>query len=330
MKRYLLDKNYPRVLEHFGVDVACALRRAGAPEVTFARTNPTMTAEHYFAFMEAVGALCEDPDAALKMASVDGIEQFSPPIFASYCAHDGRACIERLGRYKRLIGPMRFVTSEVDGAFTVIMTCDDDAAAMPPFLVEAEFAFLVNLMRTATRVQVNATVARMQVLPENRASFEAFLGCPVEQGAFNALTFSSADLDIPFASRNDAMWSYFEPELGRRLAELDADDSFSARVRSALVEMLPAGECSADDAARRLGVSRRTLQRKLSGEHTTFQKQLNHTRELLAKHYLQNTQMSTDEIAYLLGYLELNSFLRAFAAWCGESPSEWRKHHAST
>jgi AraC-like DNA-binding protein len=38
--------------------------------------------------------------------------------------------------------------------------------------------------------------------------------------------------------------------------------------------------------------------------------------------------MGTDEIAYLLGYLELNSFLRAFTSWCGESPSEWRRRHA--
>lgn len=237
----------------------------------------------------------------------------------------GHACIERLGRYKRLIGPMRFITSEADGTYTVMMACDDDSVAAPPFLIEVEFAFLVNLIRTATRRQVDAVEARMQRLPGNAESLAAFLGCPVRSAAFNALSFDSEDLAIPFVSQNDAMWSYFEPELGRRLAELDVDDSFSARVRSALVEMLPAGECSANDAARRLGVSRRTLQRKLGSESTTFQKQLNHTRELLAKHYLQDTSMGTDEIAYLLGYLELNSFLRAFTAWCGESPSEWRR-----
>lgn len=77
-----------------------------------------------------------------------------------------------------------------------------------------------------------------------------------------------------------------------------------------------------------LGVSRRTFQRRLSDEDTTFQKQLNHARELLAKHYLSAAALDTEEIAYLLGYLELNSFLRAFASWCGKSPSEWRKEHA--
>jgi AraC-like DNA-binding protein len=75
-------------------------------------------------------------------------------------------------------------------------------------------------------------------------------------------------------------------------------------------------------------VSRRTLQRRLSDEGTTLKKQLNHTRELLAKHYLSAVALGTEEIAYLLGYLELNSFLRAFASWCGKRSSEWRKGHA--
>jgi hypothetical protein len=79
MKRYLLDKNCPRVLAHFGVDVAAALHRAGAPEDTFARETPTMTAAHYFAFMQAIGDMSPDEDVALKMASANGIEQFSPP-----------------------------------------------------------------------------------------------------------------------------------------------------------------------------------------------------------------------------------------------------------
>ena len=75
-------------------------------------------------------------------------------------------------------------------------------------------------------------------------------------------------------------------------------------------------------------MSRRTLQRRLSDEGMTFQKQLNHTRELLAKHYLYATALGTEEIAYLLGYLELSSFLRASAAWRGRSLPEWRKGHA--
>ena len=123
------------------------------------------------------------------------------------------------------------------------------------------------------------------------------------------------------------MWNYFEPELTKRLADLEIDDSTSARVRSALAELLPSGETTIDDVARELGISKRTLQRKLKEEKTTFQKQLNSTRESLAVHYLSNTDITTNEIAFLLGYQELNSFLRAFSLWTGKTVSEYRRQH---
>lgn len=83
-----------------------------------------------------------------------------------------------------------------------------------------------------------------------------------------------------------------------------------------------------DEVAVKLGVSKRTLQRKLTEEGTSFQKQLNGTRELLAKNYIRNTEMSSEDIAFLLGYQELNSFLRAFSVWTGMSVSEYKKCNA--
>lgn len=118
------------------------------------------------------------------------------------------------------------------------------------------------------------------------------------------------------------MWDYFKPELTKRLSELSVDDSTSARVRSILTELLPSGEFT---IAKKLGYSKQTLQRKLSSENSTFQKQLNSTREVLALNYLQNTDMTTSDIAYLLGYQGFNSFLHAFSIWKGMSISEYRE-----
>lgn len=131
-------------------------------------------------------------------------------------------------------------------------------------------------------------------------------------------------LELSFISYSEAMWDYFQPELSKRLVDLDADESAGARVRSALAELLPGGCFGIDDVARKLGMSRRTLQRRLSEEKTTFQKQLSSTRETLAIHYIKNTDMSTGDIAYLLGYSEVNSFLRAFSVWTGKNLSEFR------
>jgi len=95
-------------------------------------------------------------------------------------------------------------------------------------------------------------------------------------------------------------------------------------VRSALIELLPAGKTTIEDVASVLCMSRRTLQRKLSEENTTFQQQLNATRLLLAKNYLANGHRSSDDIASLLGYEDTTSFLRAFNTWTGMTVSEYK------
>lgn len=324
MKRYILYAGYPQIMGHFGIDATEALKKAGAPLDTFAHQPPTMSAESYFAFMAAVGQLAPSATTAIQMSSVDGIEQFSPPIFASYCAQNGRVCIERLARYKKLIEPMEFLVSETSEGISVELTCENLDLQMPSFLVQCELVFLVNILRSATKEQIQAVSIEMRE-PASYPEFSDFMGTTPEASQRNAITFSATDLALPFISHNENMWSYFEPELTRRLSEIEVDDSYSARVRNVLVELLPGGASGIEDVAARLGISKRTLQRKLGEEDTTFQKQLNGTRELLAKHYLVTTAMSSDEIAYLLGYLELNSFIRAFSAWTGTSPSEYRR-----
>ena len=203
MKHFLIDKNYGTYLSGMGFSMDEVLKKAMLPEDLFARQTPSLTAEEYFRFMGAIDALSPDEQTLIRLAASEGIEAFSPPIFAAYC------------------------------------------------------------------------------------------------------------------SRNESMWEFFEPELKRRLSMMETDDSCAARVRSALMELLPSGECTIDDVAKKLGYSKRSLQRKLQEEDTNFQKQLNHTRELLARTYLANTDMTTEDIAFLLGYQESGSLLRAFTVWTG-------------
>lgn len=260
----------------------------------------------------------------VSMATVNQIESFSPPIFASWCSKNGEICIDRLTRYKKLIGPMRFLVTKEEDKEIIRLVPGDEDLEVSSFLVQSEFAFLIGMIRRATHEDIDPLEIRMVKLPEDD-SFVKFAGVAPKRGDENSISFSRKDLNEPFISFNDAMWSYFEPELAKRLAEVDVDDSVSARVRSALTELLPGCAGTIEDVAEKLGLSRRTLQRKLSQENTTFQKQLNNTREILAIHYIRNTDMTTNDMAYLLGYAELNSFLRAFSVWTGKSITEYRK-----
>ena len=308
MNRYILDGRYKYLLQYHGINVEEVLKKAQLPGDALNHRTPTMTEEGYYRFMTAIGDLSDDDALPIKLSCTNKIEAFSPPIFASYCAKNGEMCIERLARYKRLIGPMRFIITKDDDTLTVEIIGDSEELTQPTCLVSCEFSFLINIIRRATKEEINAVGTEM-IEPPNGTAISDFLGCPQK----------------PFISYDEGMWSYFEPELNKRLAELDVDDSTSARVRAALGEMLPGGMCSIEDVAARLGLSRRTLQRKLSEENTTFQKQLNSTRETLAIHYIKNTDMTSNDIAFLLGYQELNSFLRAFTIWTGKTITDYRR-----
>ena len=226
--------------------------------------------------------------------------------------------------FRSLIGPMVMLLIEKDGIMSVEYTTEDGNYELPQFLVETEFVFLTEIIRRATNEVIIPAKVEMRI-PVKTKAFESFLGISVEKGERNIISYHMEDLQKPFISYDESMWNYFKPELSKRLSELDVDTSMGARVRTALTELLPGGMFGIDDVALKLGVSKRTLQRKLSDEGTTFQKQLNNTREMLAINYINNTDMSTSDIAYLLGYQELNSFLRAFTVWTGKSMSEYKK-----
>lgn len=323
MKHFIIDRNYGEYLTAMGFSMEEVLKKAMLPEDLFSRQSPSLTAEEYFRFMQAVDVLSPDEKTPIRLAASEGIEAFSPPIFAAYCSRNALVCFKRLAQYKPLIGALLYKVEESETEVSVEITSGNPELELPEILVGIEFVFLVGLIRRATKADIRPVSATVKSAMKNRC-YSEYLGVPITVGNENRLVFSKSDALLPFISRNESMWEFFEPELNRRLSMMETDDSYSARVRSALMELLPAGECTIDDVAVKLGYSRRSLQRKLQEENTNFQKQLNHTRELLAKTYLANTEMTTEDIAFLLGYQETGSFLRAFTVWTGLTISEYK------
>jgi AraC-like DNA-binding protein len=128
----------------------------------------------------------------------------------------------------------------------------------------------------------------------------------------------------PFLTSNEPLWSAFEPELRQRLADLGTPATTAKRVRAALLEGLPSGLVTMEAIARKLGSSKRTLQRRVEAEGRSYRQILRETREALARHYLEKTALPAAEISFLLGFDEPNSFYRAFRMWTGMTPDSVR------
>ncbi len=323
MRRFPINKNYATLLKSQNISVSEVMRRAELPEDLFSRKNASLTNEEYLRFMSSIERSIKNPKVPILLATAESVETLNPAIFGAYCSKDAEHCIKRLAQYKALVGAVKFLVHSSKNDISVIITTTDTQSNLPEIIIGIEMVLLVSLIRKATKQEVCPSHVIVKQKFKN-IEYEKYLKSTITVGDYNQISFSKLSAKIPFISCNDSMWEFFEPELRRRLSEMEVDDTFTAKVRSALVELLPSGQCTIDSVCNRLYMSKRTLQRKLSEEGTTFQKQLNHTRELLAKHYISNTNMSSEDIAFLLGYQDTNSFFRAFSIWTGMTIGKYK------
>ncbi|AVF38166.1 AraC family transcriptional regulator (plasmid) [Rahnella sikkimica] len=326
---YALDSTWRTLLKDLDISPANVLRRAGLPDDLLHQPSVRLASADYYRLWYGIEAELDDSPLPLplplRLCYAIRSESFSPALFASLCSPNLLVAAQRIARYKTLIGPMRLEVTQADGRVSIEFSWLDDALLPPLSLVVMELLFCVTLARMGTREEIRPLGVTTHVLPSHRALYESFLGARIERGTTHRVTFSTADATRPFLTSNEAMWNAFEPEFRERLASLDTTATTTQRVRAALLEELPSGLVTIDAIARKLAVSKRTLQRRVHAEGGNFQQILNETREKLARHYLKKTTMPAAEISFLLGFDEANSFYRAFKTWTGATPDQVRR-----
>ncbi len=311
-----------------GYAPADVLNLARLPGDLFARPGASLSPAEYFALWRGLEQAAGGEELALKLAQVMSVEAFDPALFACLCSPDLNTALQRLAQYKRLMGPLNMAVDIRSDRTQVTLSCYGSAEPIPRSLGVSELVFFTQLARLATRERIEPLTASVPDLPVNLAAYKAYLGCALGTSEQIQIAFSAHDAQRPFLTENMAMWAAFEPGLKSRLSELDAQACMRERVRSVLLEMLPAGSSTIDAVAQRLALSKRSLQRHLADESVGFQDVLSEVRHELARHYLSRTDISAGEISWLLGFQESNSFIRAFRSWTGTTPAAYRQQRA--
>ncbi len=323
--RFTIEQGWKIVLSDFDLNPADVLKLAQLPGDLFARKDAFVTAPEYFRLWQALETIAGADDLPLRIGQSLSLETFSPAIFASICSPNLNSALERLSRYKTLVGPMVMTVDVLPQRTCATFGCYGNEGPVPSSLGATEAVFLTQLVRLATRKRIVPLRLELTQLPANRELYLDYFNVEVKLGKLNRITFSAQDALQPFFTENAVMWNYFEAFLQRRLSDLDESAVMSLRVRGALLEMLPSGQSAIEEVARRLAVSKRTLQRALAEERASYQQILNSLRKELAEHYLAKSSTSSGEISFLLGFQDNNSFLRAFNAWTGSSPAAYRR-----
>lgn len=330
MARYhtnYLDLGWQVLLNDLGIQSSRVLYRAGLPEDLFSRENYRLSHEEYFRFWSGIESEAEDPAFPVTVLNAFSVEVFSPPVIAAlYCANLMFA-VRLLAKYILLVAPVKLQIDVGDtGDLTVSPSWFPTRNDVPHSLLVFETMFFAWFVRLGARSAVNPIrVVLPYVLPGAPVrNYEDFFGVRVQYGVRASITFSAAVALRPFLTANEHMLRVHEPDLRRRLNELDTSITTVERVCVVLLELLPINSATIEKTAERLDMSKRTLQRRLDDEGESFRSLVNRTRQNLACQYLKETTLSIGEISYLLGFEDRNSFYRAFQSWRGRSPDQFR------
>ena len=161
--------------------------------------------------------------------------------------------------------------------------------------------------------------------PASIADHEAYFGCPVHFGSDkDALLVSGGTMRTPNKLGDASISSFFDTHLAAEVSKLDDTIPLNRQVRDHVSTSLSEGVPALSDVARHLGMSGRTLQRRLSEQGYSYQTLVDESRRELAKRLLRQTDFSLIEVTFMTGFSEQSAFTRAFKRWARQTPRSFR------
>jgi len=240
--------------------------------------------------------------------------------------------LQRLARYSSIQNEGVHITYRERNEIVVGFEYVDVGRSEDRQQIECFVALLVRACRHFSNLRISPAVITLThhrtALP---ADIKAFFSCDVVFGAdADEVIYREPIAQLPLASAdpylNVLLLKYCEEALSARSR---AAKSWRVSVENAIVPLLPHGEPGVAEIAERLGVSPRTLSRRLAAEGTSFKDVLENLRFDLAKRYLDEPDLPIGEIAWLLGYAQPSAFHHAFKRWSGHTPKQMRRSKLS-
>jgi len=326
MDRFKLSSALQAGLQAVGIDLAVLLRKSGLPLTLWTTGQGMVTTEQYFSLWRTVRDLCEDPAIGLKLPGLIPVELHHPAIIAAYHARTFRDALQRFARYKILCCFEEMKFHETKGECSLEFNWILSRETPPPLLLDVAFMASVEMgRRGAQKPLLRPLRLELSRSAEHQEMYEAAFGCPVKfKAKRDAIIFRSSDLDLPFVGYNAELLEMLTPQLDQQLARHRKKQSCTEQVKWVLKRLLGGPRPEISEVAKELGMSSRTLQRRITDEGSSYRQLLHDARHELARFYLKEPSLSVSEIAYLLSYEDPSSFFRAFHEWEGTTPSEWK------
>ncbi|MCA9622130.1 MAG: AraC family transcriptional regulator [Myxococcales bacterium] len=312
---------------HAGMPRATILAEAGLSERVLANADGRIGLSAHRAVGEAIIRRAAGQNLVALVAEMASPSAFGVVGKLLQNSADLRAALTAMGRYQQLVIDGLRVGFRLDEASAVLV------ARVPAFIEElhhpllAVFAVLIVIGRQLTGVSwaPRAVTFNLEAQPGDLRALEPIYGVAPRFGANeHAIHLDPATLRLPIVGARPEREAMFRVYADSLMAELHLEQGLRADVCQALVTSLSDGVTRQDRIAKQLGMSARTLSRRLKQQGTSFGELLDRVRNEMSQQYLRDPSLSVHEVSFLLGYTEPSTFFRAFKRWTGTTPAAWR------
>jgi AraC-like DNA-binding protein len=304
-------------LQRFGLALPELLRRSGLPWAG-SSTGLALNTSQWFALWRTMASMGVDPATALGLAAS---EFHAPQPLGLVLAHARTLgdALARIQRYHHACTPGLMAVENHKGECSVSFAWPQAQEAVPLLLLDAMLAAMAELGRRGAGRAWAAARVELRRRSAHGDCHAAYFQGPVQFGAArDALVFRSDQMGLPFRPGGA------QPASAPPAAWREGESSAAEQVRQALPPLLSGSRPDIAQVAQALGISTRTLQRRITDEGQTFRQLLMQTRQTLARAHLAQRSLGLDEVAFLLGFEDGTSFFRAFKRWEGQTPGAWR------
>ncbi|WP_374547934.1 AraC family transcriptional regulator [Rhodoblastus sp.] len=309
-----------------GFDTAPLLKAATLDPAILHDRNIRVPTEKMSLLWRAAAELSGDPSIGLIGAAAPLPGNFDILGYAMLSSPNLRAAMHSISRYMRLVSDAAELTLEPAEEFVnVRFNLFGGRETIPRQRIEFDLLTILNFFRwVAGRPAEPVSVQIVYPPSRDLARYAESFRCPVKFNAeFNGWVYTATALDARMPAFNPIVAQLHENLLQQEVAAFDGT-GLSMSVRREITRQLPSCEPRRDSVAHALNVSDRSLRRRLREEGTSFEKLLDSTRCDLAQNYLTRPNLSTAEVAYLLGFADPGTFFRACRRWFDTSPTQLR------
>jgi AraC-like DNA-binding protein len=314
-------------LREAGVTLEPLLRSAGLCVGQIDQPNARIGVASQIRFLELAAKALKDPLLGFRLARDGDLRQMGLLYYAAASSQTLGEALDRVQRYSSIVNSGVVLQCIEAGNFTIALRYAGVARHYDRQQMEFLVTVVIRVCRAlADRRLVPAAIRLVHGCAADSSELEKFLSCPIEFGAdVDEIIFHREARQLRLAGAdpylNEILFDYCDQALAHRRSNAS---SLRISVENAITPLLPHGKARLDDVAQKLGMSSRTLARRLTTEGLNFGKILNQLRSDLATRYLGETNLSISQIAWLVGYQGISAFSHGCKRWTGMNPKEMR------